>query len=136
MEKSALCSCHLGQPLERSSWNCTSTHGTEAFPIQSQLCNCIPTSIFTDQSEQLHSDQSGQCFLDQSNCKDLESSLDKDGPIRDQGQVLLFIQVSSPLAEQTCTKWSKAEQNCPSAEGPRPRTSSQPPCFTAVLLHN
>lgn len=61
----ALCSRHLSQPLERSSWNPISMDRMETFPIQSKLRSYIPIQIFIGQSEQFHSDQTEQFLWDQ-----------------------------------------------------------------------
>ena len=47
------------------------TNGTEAFPIQLELCSYIPINIFTNQSEEFHSNQSGKCPFHHLNFKDL-----------------------------------------------------------------
>lgn len=69
-----------GQPLQRSSWNHISANKSENFPIQLELHSYLYIlNIFTDESEQLHSNQSGQCFclfvcLHLPNDEDLEFS--------------------------------------------------------------
>lgn len=81
----ALGSCWLSSPLQRNSWYCILTNGTETFPVQSELLSYILICI-SDQSERLHhvkmhgADQPGPRYL---------------GPIklRECGRVLIYIKL-------------------------------------------
>ena len=111
----ALGSCHVSQPLKGSYWNITLTSKTEAFPIQNWSCAPIsPISIFTNQSDQLHSDQSGQSLWTNQTARIWNPYLHEDRPIRDPGQRLLSIQAGSlwallrghfPLSLKAVSPW-------------------------------
>lgn len=130
---------------------------TETFPIQSELCSCISISIFTNQSDWLHSNQSGQCFLDQSNCEDLEfsfawgqtnqgpetgTSLCKLAPLWFREPTFPFPETVSPLElkHQRCQlsradgmDWSGVEQCYLTGEESNPRAATQP-CSSSIAI--
>lgn len=102
-------------------------------------------SIFTEQSQPLHSDQSARCFLDQSNCRDLEpyvrrdhsgtrgraSSLPVHGPA-----LMLALMLGGQAPSPPPWKWEPQRGPAQQAAGGVEGAGRSPCCSPAVLRHN